>query len=65
MFYKIQEIVNSYHAGQKEQMTSQIKAYGQNEFFIDFYPICQGEGSYMGMNNKLYAKIVYTFLLLK
>ena len=65
MIYKIQEIVSSFHNGQKKQMVQQIKDYGQVNFFVEFYPICQGEGHYIGMTNKLYAEITYTFFLLK
>ena len=37
MSEKFEEILTSKHNGQLHQMTDQIKAYGQQKFFTEFY----------------------------
>ena len=62
---KLEEIYNSYVNGQKSQMVEQIKAYGANQFAIDFY---ENIGIVLGFSSNPraeYARILYTFNLLK
>ena len=64
MIEKLNEIINSYYVGQKEQMVEQIKSYGQAKFFLDLYDNRDYVEEVFDFS-ALYTKIVYIFFLLK